>query len=121
MQTTGMCPTCHGEGKQITAKCGTCRGEGTTMGEETITIDIPAGMEDGMQLSMRGKGNSGKNQGSNGDLLISVEEQAHDHFTRDGQNIIFDLFINFADLVLGNNVNVPTLNGPVKIKIPAGT
>ena len=121
MQTTGMCPTCHGEGKQITAKCGTCRGEGTTMGEETITIDIPAGMEDGMQLSMRGKGNAGKNKGSNGDLLISIEEKAHDYFTRDGQNIIYDLFINFADVVLGNNINVPTLNGQVKIKIPAGT
>jgi len=121
MQTTGVCPTCHGKGKQITAHCATCHGEGSVHGEEVISIDIPAGMEDGMQLSMRGKGNAGKNNGTNGDLLISVEEKPHEHLTRDGQNIIFDLFINFADVVLGNNITVPTLNGNVKIKIPAGT
>lgn len=121
MQTTGVCPTCHGEGKQITAKCASCHGEGTTLGEETISIDIPAGMEDGMQLSMRGKGNAGRNNGPNGDLLISIEEIPHESFTRDGQNIILDLFVNFADVVLGNNVTVPTLNGNVKIKIPPGT
>jgi molecular chaperone DnaJ len=121
MQTTGVCPTCQGDGKQITAHCGTCHGEGTVPGEETISIDIPAGMEDGMQLSMRGKGNAGRNNGSNGDLLISIEEVPHKVFTRDGQNIILDLFVNFADVVLGNNVTVPTLNGDVKIKIPPGT
>jgi molecular chaperone DnaJ len=121
MQTTGVCPTCHGEGKQITAHCNTCKGESTTLGSETISIDIPAGMEDGMQLSMRGKGNAGRNNGPNGDLLISIEEIPHKSFTRDGQNIIHDLFINFADVVLGSNVTVPTLNGNVKIKIPPGT
>lgn len=121
MQTTGPCPTCHGKGKQITANCTSCRGEGNVMGEETIAIDIPAGMEDGMQLSMRGKGNAGSNNGTNGDLLISIEEKNHEFFTRDGQNIIYDLFVNFADVVLGNNIKVPTLNGTVKIKIPAGT
>jgi molecular chaperone DnaJ len=121
MQTTGPCPVCHGKGKTITAHCNTCRGEGTTMGEDTIDIDIPAGMEDGMQLSMRGKGNAGPNQGPAGDLLISIEVNPHKHFTRDGQNIIYDLFVNFADVALGNSVNVPTLNGEVKIKIPAGT
>ena len=121
MQTTGPCPTCHGKGKIITAKCSSCHGDGTVMGEETIAIDIPAGMEDGMQLSMRGKGNAGKNNGPSGDLLISIEEKAHEQFTRDGQNIVYDLFLNFADVVLGNNITVPTLNGNVKIKVPAGT
>ena len=78
-------------------------------------------MEDGMQLSMRGKGNAGRNNGPNGDLLISIEEKQHEHFTRDGQNIIYDLFVNFADVVLGNNITVPTLSSDVKIKIPPGT
>jgi molecular chaperone DnaJ len=121
MQTTGPCPTCQGKGKQITASCRSCHGEGNTLGEETIAIDIPAGMEDGMQLSMRGKGNAGRNNGPNGDLLISIEEKQHEHFTRDGQNIIYDLFVNFADVVLGNNITVPTLSSDVKIKIPPGT
>ena len=121
MQTTGVCPTCNGQGKQITAYCASCHGEGTVPGEETISVDIPAGMEDGMQLSMRGKGNSGRNNGPSGDLLISIEEKPHPDFTRDGQNLIYDLYVNFADVVLGNNVEVPTLGGTVKIKIPAGT
>lgn len=121
MQTTGPCPTCHGKGKQITAHCNSCKGEGTTLGEETISIDIPAGMEDGMQLSMRGKGNAGRNNGPNGDLLISIEELPHKDLTRDGQNVILDLFVNFADVVLGSTVTVPTLNSSVKIKIPPGT
>ena len=121
MQTTGVCPTCQGQGKQITVYCNSCHGEGTVPGEETISVDIPAGMEDGMQLSMRGKGNAGRNAGPAGDLLISIEEKPHPDFTRDGQNIIYDLFVNFADVVLGNNIQVPTLNGNVKIKIPPGT
>lgn len=121
MQTTTVCPTCSGSGSQITAKCGTCKGDGTEIGSETISIPIPAGVEDGMQLSMRGKGNAGKNGGPNGDLLINIEVTESDHFSRDGQNIIHDLFINFADAALGTSVEVPTLTGKVKIKIPAGT
>lgn len=91
------------------------------MDKETIEIEIPAGVEDGMQLSMRGKGNAGKNGGPNGDLLISIEEQPHEFFSRDGKNIVFDLFLNFADAALGTQVEVPTLAGKVKIKVPAGT
>lgn len=121
MQTTTVCPTCSGSGQQITAKCGTCKGDGTEMGSETISIPIPAGVEDGMQLSMRGKGNAGKNGGPNGDLLINIEVLESDDFSRDGQNIIHDLFINFAHAALGTSVEVPTLSGKVKIKIPAGT
>lgn len=121
MQTTTVCPNCSGSGQQVTAKCTTCKGDGTEMGEETISIPIPAGVEDGMQLSMRGKGNAGKNGGSNGDLLINIEIEEHPQFTRDGQNIIYDLFINFADASLGTSVEVPTLTGKVKIKVPPGT
>jgi len=121
MQTTAVCPNCSGSGQQITAKCGTCKGDGTEMGSETISIPIPAGVEDGMQLSMRGKGNVGKNGGPNGDLLINIEVLESDNFSRDGQNIIHDLYINFADAALGTSIEVPTLSGKVKIKIPEGT
>ncbi|HMT00188.1 MAG TPA: molecular chaperone DnaJ [Saprospiraceae bacterium] len=121
MQTTAVCPTCHGAGKSVTATCHVCKGEGVTHDAETIDIDIPAGVEGGMQLSMRGKGNAGKSGGPAGDLLITIEEQAHDHFTRDGMNIIHDCYINFADAALGTSVEVPTLDGRVKVKIPAAT
>ncbi len=121
MQTTAPCPTCSGSGQKITASCSTCKGEGRSMGNETIEIDIPAGVEHGMQLSMRGKGNAGKMGGPKGDLLINIEEKQHEHFSRDGQNIVYDLFLNFADAALGTSVEVPTLSGKVKIKVPAGT
>ncbi len=121
MQTTAVCPTCTGSGNQITAKCTSCKGEGRVYEDEKLEIEIPAGVEEGMQLSMRGKGNAGKHGGPAGDLLINIEEKAHDHFAREGKNIIHDLFLNFADAALGTSVEVPTLNGKVKIKIPAGT
>lgn len=121
MQTTVVCPKCNGSGKSITAACGTCRGDGRTMDEELIEIEIPAGVQEGMQLSMRGKGNAGQGGGPAGDLLINIEEKAHEMFSRDNMNVIYDLFINFADAALGTNVEVPTLSGNVKVKIPAGT
>ncbi len=121
MQTTAACPTCQGSGQTVTAKCGTCKGEGRQMGEETIEIDIPAGVEDGMQLSMRGKGNAGAKGGPNGDLLITIEEHPHEVLHREGSNIIYDLYISIADAALGTSVEVPTIDGLVKIKIPSGT
>ncbi len=121
MQTTGLCPTCQGAGTKITATCTKCKGEGTVYDEETIEIEIPAGVEAGMQLSMRGKGNAGKRGGPKGDLLINIEEKPHESFGRDGMNIIYDLYLNFADAALGTSVEVPTLGGKVKIKVPAGT
>ncbi len=121
MQTTTICPGCGGSGTMVTASCPSCKGGGQISGSETIEIEIPAGVENGMQLSMRGKGNAGKNGGPNGDLLISIEELVHDHFSRDGKNIVYDLFLNFADAALGTHVEVPTLSGKVKIKVPPGT
>ena len=121
MQTTAVCPSCSGSGKQVTASCKTCKGEGRKMDNAEIEIDIPAGVEEGMQLSMRGKGNAGKQGGPSGDLLIVIEEKEHESFSRDGQNIIYDLFLNFADAALGTKVEVPTLDGAVKIKVPPGT
>ncbi|MNL12816.1 Chaperone protein DnaJ [compost metagenome] len=121
MQTTSTCPTCNGEGVEITAKCTTCRGEGLERGEETIAINIPAGVSEGMQLSMSGKGNAAPRGGIAGDLIILVEEIPHEALKRDGLNVIYDLYINFVDATLGTSVEVPTIDGKAKIKIDPGT
>ena len=121
MQTTTTCPQCNGSGEMITKKCTTCNGLGTEYGEETLNIDIPAGVQDGMQLSMSGKGNAGEQGGPAGDLIISIEVEEHTELEIDGQNVIYNLYLNFADAALGCNVEVPTVDGKAKIKIPAGT
>ncbi len=121
MQTVTTCPTCNGEGSTITNKCTPCKGEGRVFGEETVTIDIPAGVQEGMQLSLNGKGNAGERGGSNGDLIVLIEEEAHALLHRDGLNVAFDLHISFPDAVFGTNIEVPTIDGKAKIKIPAGT
>ncbi len=121
MQTQTTCPTCHGEGTTISAKCIHCHGDGRIHGEETITIDIPAGATDGIQLSMNGKGNAGERGGYPGDLIINVEEEAHEQLQRDGINVIYDLHISFADACLGTTLEVPTIDGKAKIKIVEGT
>jgi molecular chaperone DnaJ len=121
MQTTSTCPTCNGEGSQITNKCTTCHGDGVVRGEETITINIPAGVSEGMQLSMGGKGNAAPRGGVPGDLIILIEEVPHDTLKRDGNNIIYDMHISFIDAALGTSVEVPTIDGKAKIKIEPGT
>ncbi len=121
MQTVTTCPTCGGEGSTIANKCTTCKGEGRVYGEETVTIDIPAGVQEGMQLSMSGKGNAGERGGANGDLIVLIEEEAHAELHRDGLNVAFDLHISFPDAVFGTSVEVPTIDGKAKIKIPPGT
>ncbi|MCO6478393.1 MAG: molecular chaperone DnaJ [Phaeodactylibacter sp.] len=121
MQTTVTCPTCNGSGQQVTASCPKCKGDGRMYGEETLDIEIPAGVEEGMQLSLRGKGNAGAKGGPPGDLLINIEEKPHEFLQRDGMNLIHELYLNFADAALGTSVEVPTIDGRVKIKIPAGT
>lgn len=121
MQTTATCPTCHGEGQSITNKCTNCRGEGRVQGEETISIDIPAGVADGMQLSMNGKGNIGERGGSAGDLIILIAEEENEHLKRDGINVISELYISIIDASIGTQVEVPTIDGKAKIKIKAGT
>jgi len=121
MQTTVVCPTCQGNGQTIKEKCTKCKGEGRNFSEETIEIEIPAGVEEGMQLSLRGSGNAGRRGGPSGDLLINIEEKPHDTLQRDGMNLIHELYLNFADAALGTSVEVPTIDGRVKIKIPAGT
>jgi molecular chaperone DnaJ len=121
MQTVTTCPTCSGEGTTIASKCTSCKGEGRVYGEETVNIDIPAGVQEGMQLSVGGKGNIGERGGSFGDLIVQIEEEPHPQLQRDGLNVVFDLHISFPDAVFGTHTEVPTIDGKAKIKIPAGT
>ncbi|MDR3714949.1 MAG: molecular chaperone DnaJ [Puia sp.] len=121
MQTVTTCPTCNGEGSLVTAKCPVCKGEGRVYGEETVTIDIPAGVQEGMQLSVGGRGNAGERGGSNGDLIVLIEEEQHPELHRDGLNIAYELHISFSDAVFGLQLEVPTIDGKAKIKIPPGT
>ncbi len=121
MQTVTTCPTCNGAGSTITAKCTACKGDGRVYGEETVNIQVPPGVQEGMQLSMSGKGNAGERGGAAGDLIILIEEEPHKDLHRDGLNVAYDLHISFPDAVFGTNVEVPTIDGRAKIKIPAGT
>ena len=121
MQTSSSCPNCGGEGQIIMNKCPDCTGDGIVKGEEVITMKIPAGVEDGMQLSMSGKGNAGARSGVPGDLIIVVEEVAHEHFERDGKTLIHNVFVSISEAALGSSLEIPTIDGKARIKIPAGT
>jgi molecular chaperone DnaJ len=121
MQTVTTCPACNGEGTVITSKCSACKGEGRVYGEEVVNIDIPAGVQEGMQLSVGGKGNAGERGGQAGDLIILIEEEVHAELHRDGLNVAYELYISFADAVFGMQLEVPTIDGKAKIRIPPGT
>lgn len=121
MQTVTTCPTCTGEGSTITSKCSHCKGEGRVYGEETVNIDIPAGVQEGMQLNISGKGNAGERGGMTGDLVILIEEEPHKDLVREGLNVAFELHISFPEAAFGTQTEVPTIDGRAKIKIPAGT
>ncbi|MGV8827634.1 MAG: molecular chaperone DnaJ [Breznakibacter sp.] len=121
MQTSSTCPTCNGEGRIITNKCTHCAGEGIVKEDDIITINIPAGVEEGMQLSVSGRGNAARRGGINGDLLILIEEEKHPELMRDGNNLIFNLYLSIPDAILGTPVEVPTVDGKVKVKIDPGT
>lgn len=121
MQTTTQCNVCGGEGKVINRKCHRCYGEGIVQAEEVIPLSIPAGLEPGMQLSVTGKGNAARRGGVNGDLIVIIDEEPHDELIRQGKDLIYNLFISIPDAVLGASVEVPTLDGKVRIKIDPGT
>ena len=121
MQTTSVCPSCGGEGKTITKKCTSCYGEGIVQKEEIIKINIPAGVCKGMQMTVGGKGNAPRRGGVNGDLLVVIDEEEHPDLIREGNDLIFNLFISIPDAVLGTHVEVPTVDNNVKIKIEPGT
>lgn len=121
MQTSSPCNVCGGDGKMIDKKPAGANSDGLIKKEEVITIDIPGGVEDGMQLSVSGKGNAGPKDGIAGDLIVLIEELPHDTIKRDGVNLLYDLYLNFCDAALGTSVEIPTISGKVKIKIEPGT
>ncbi len=121
MRTETACPRCGGEGKIIKNKCPHCNGNGITMGEEVVEVNIPAGVVEGMQLSMRGKGNAGKYNGVNGDLLILIEEEKHPQLIRDENNLVYNLLLDIPTATLGGVAEIPTIDGAARVNIDAGT
>ncbi|MDL2213617.1 molecular chaperone DnaJ, partial [Bacteroides sp. OttesenSCG-928-N06] len=121
MQTRTTCPTCNGEGTVIKDKCKVCAGDGIVHGEEVVNVKIPAGVAEGMQLSMSGKGNAGKHNGVPGDLLIQVQEEAHPELIRDENDLVYNLLLSFPTAALGGAIEIPTIDSKVKVKIDPGT
>lgn len=115
------CPTCNGAGQLIKERCGECAGDGRVQVEDTIKVNIPAGVEEGNYIPLRGKGNAGRRNGPAGDLIVVIEEKEHEYYTRQGDNILYNLTLSYPDVAIGTDVEVPTLNGKEKIKIEAGT
>lgn len=120
MQTAATCNACNGQGETASSACGTCAGQGVVKKSDEVSLNIPAGVEDGMQLSVSGKGNLAPKGGVAGDLIVLIEEQAHDVLKRDGKNLHYDLFISYSDAVLGSNPEIQTLSSKVKIKLEQG-
>lgn len=121
MQTSSACPSCGGEGQIITDKCNTCFGNGIVKGEEIISLNIPAGVSEGMQLSVSGKGNAAARGGINGDLIILIEEVEHPLLMRDNENLLYEHYISIPEAALGTTIEVPTINGKARVKIDPGT
>ena len=121
MRSEVPCPHCQGEGKIIKNKCSHCHGEGIVLGEEVVEVQIPAGVVEGMQLSMRGKGSAGKRNGINGDLLIVIEEEKHPELIRDENDLIYSLLLDIPTAALGGFAEIPTIDGKAKVTIDPGT
>ena len=122
MQTQGVCPTCGGEGSVIKDKCHACGGDGIVKGEEVVEINIPAGVAEGMVVSVPGKGNAGRRNGVNGDIQVFIEEEPHSTFVRDGNDLIYNLLLDFPTAALGGDIEIPTIEGnKLRVKIENGT
>jgi len=121
MQTSATCPTCNGEGQIITDKCKQCHGDGVMRGEEVVSVRIPAGVHEGIQLSVSGKGNAAPRGGVPGDLIVVIEEAEHEFLIREGNNLFFEQHVSFVDAALGTQVEIPTLDGKARVKIEPGT
>lgn len=120
-ESASICPDCNGEGKTIQEKCSFCNGTGVEHREQTVSFNIPAGVADGMTLTLKGKGNAPMHGGVNGDLLIVIEEIKHPELIRDGNDVIYNLMLDFPTAALGGSVEVPTITGRARLKIVPGT
>ena len=121
VQSSSSCPRCGGQGRIIHSPCARCRGQGAVRNQKTLNVSIPAGIDDGQAVSLRGQGNAGKNGGPAGDLLITVQVRPHERFAREGNNIYIAEDISFVQAALGAEIEVPTLDGKVSLNIPEGT
>jgi len=121
MQTSSTCPACQGQGKIVKNKCTHCYGEGIIEGEEVVQVNVPAGVAEGMQMKVSGKGNAPRQGGINGDIIVVFEEEAHPDLMRDEDDLLYNLFISFPEAALGTSVEIPTIESNVKIKIAPGT
>ena len=121
MQTQGSCPTCHGEGTIIKNKCHECGGDGVVKGDEVVEVKIPAGVADGMVLTMSGKGNAGPHNGIAGDIQVFISEESNDTFVRQDNDLIYNLLLDFPTAALGGEVKIPTIDGKnLKINLEPG-
>ncbi len=120
-QSAAVCPECNGEGKIISEKCHYCNGTGVEHKEQTVSFNIPAGVSDGMVLTVKGKGNAPMHGGVNGDLLVVIEEIKHPELIRDGNDVIYNLMLDFPTAALGGSAEVPTIGGRARLKIAPGT
>ncbi|MDE7389274.1 MAG: molecular chaperone DnaJ [Muribaculaceae bacterium] len=121
MQSQAVCPQCQGEGKIISTPCPHCGGQGVSRKENTVSFNIPAGVSDGMVLTLKGKGNAPAHGGVNGDLLVVIQEVKDPELIRDGNDVIYNLMLDLPTATLGGAVEVPTINGRARLNIPAGT
>jgi len=121
VQTQSTCPSCNGSGKTITKHCSSCSGSGVVSDSEVVSFHIPAGVSEGMQLNVSGKGNAPQGGGINGDLLVLIEEEPHEELVRDGNDLVYTLFLSFPDAALGGSSEIPTIDGKARIKIEPGT
>lgn len=121
MQTQTVCPTCGGSGQIIAHKCKRCHGDGVVSGDEIVEVNIPAGVSEGMVVNVPGKGNAGKLNGYAGDLQVYIEEEPQSTFVREENNLVYNLLLTVPQAVLGDSVEVPTLDGKVRVKIEPGT
>ncbi len=121
MQSQAVCPSCQGQGEMITKPCSNCNGQGITLGEEVVSFRIPAGISEGMQLTVRGKGNAAPFGGVNGDLLVVIQEEDDPNLIRNGNDVIYNLLVSITDACLGTSVEVPMIQGKAKLRIEAGT
>lgn len=121
MQSQSVCPECHGEGKVIKNKCHICHGEGIKQGETIVEVNFPAGLSEGMVLTLEGKGGAGRRNGVNGDLQIIIKEKPHEILVRDGNDLVYNLLLSLPQAILGDTMEVPTVDGKAKITIEPGT